>query len=68
MLHFDHELPVTELLDAIWHRVAAERAAHLANAIKQVGEGVFYTAECTPEIEESRKWAQYSMVQHSLKP
>lgn len=62
MLNCDRELAVTELLDAIWHRVAAERAAHLANAIKQAGEGVLYTADCTPEIEESRKWAQYSTV------
>lgn len=62
MLNCDRELAVTELLDAIWHRVAAERAAHLANAIKQAGEGVLYTADCTPETEESRKWAQYSTV------
>lgn len=62
MLDCDRELAVTELLDAIWHRVAAERAAHLANAIKQAGEGVLYTADCTPEIEESRKWAHHSTV------
>lgn len=62
MLTFDRELAITELLDAIWHRVMAERTAHSANAIKQAGEGVLYTAECTPEIEKSRKWAQYSTV------
>lgn len=67
MLNCDRELAVTELLDAIWHRVAAERAAHLANAIKQAGEGVLYTADCTPEIEESRKWAHYSTVLSSSK-
>lgn len=62
MLNCDGELAVSELLDASWHRVMAERAAHLANKIKQAGEGVLYTADCILEIEESRNWAQYSTV------
>lgn len=62
ILNCDRELAVTELLDAIWHRVMAQRSAHSANAIKQAGEGVLYTVGCTPEIEKSRKWARYSTV------
>lgn len=62
MLNCDRELAVTELLDAIWHRVMAQRSAHSANATKQAGEGVLYTAGCTPEIEESREWARYITV------
>lgn len=57
MLNCDRELAVTELLDAIWHRVMAQRSTH-----SQAGDGVLYTAGCTPEIEESPKWARYSTI------
>ena len=56
-LKLDRELPIVELLDAIWHRVMEHRADRLAAAIKQEKDGMLWTSYCAGIIQEGKRWA-----------
>jgi hypothetical protein len=61
----DRELPILQLLDAIWHRVMDERATRLATATKAIINGFSYTPFCAGLVTESRKWARTNRVRSS---
>ena len=56
ILKDDRTLSITDLLDAIWHQVMAERASWLTEANKQLQMNRKFTAACQTKIEYSCKW------------
>jgi hypothetical protein len=56
ILKNDRTLSITDLLDAIWHRVMADRASRFAEANKQAQMNLKFTAACQTQLEYSRKW------------
>lgn len=62
ILREDRSLSITELLDAIWHRVMADRASRLQEAQKQVGDGLTWTSYCQTKLEYGRRWAHSNRV------
>lgn len=61
----DRELPILQLLDALWHRVMDERATRLTTATKAILEGFAYTPFCAGLVTKSRQWARTNQVQVS---
>jgi hypothetical protein len=62
----DRELPILQLLNALWHRVMDERAFRLTTAIKAISEGFAYTPFCASLVAESRQWARTNQVSSPL--
>ena len=56
-LKLDRELPITTLLDSIWHRVMQHRATRLAAAIKEEAAGSTWSSWAGGIIVEGRKWS-----------
>jgi hypothetical protein len=61
----DRELPIVELLDAIWHRVMAARGERLAAANKLLAAGHNTTPFVDGVVSEGRGWAQGNICQVS---
>jgi hypothetical protein len=66
VLREDRVLSITELLDAIWHRVMEERSSRLTEAHRQLADGVKYTSYCQTKLMEGRKWAQGNHVSYTF--
>jgi len=60
-------LSITELLDAIWHRVMTNRASQLQEAQKQARDSLKWTSYCQTKLAYGRKWAQSNRVSLLLK-
>jgi hypothetical protein len=56
ILKDDCTLSITDLLDAIWHRVMADRTSRFAEANKQAQMNLKFTAACQTQLEYSCKW------------
>jgi len=56
ILKEDRTLSITDLLDAIWYRVMADRSLRLEEARKQARLNRKFTAYCQTKLEYSRKW------------
>ncbi len=67
VLREDRTLSITDLLDAIWHRVMTERASRVKEAQKYTAEGVRFTPYCQTKLAYSRKWAQSNQVNLQFK-
>lgn len=65
VLRFDRELPITELLDAIWHRVMAKRSRRLLAAQRALANGASITPWVEAQVEAQRLYAQANTVQIS---
>ena len=66
VLREDRVLSITELIDAIWHRVMEEQLSRLTEACHQLADGVKYTPYCQTKLVESRKWAQGNHVSYTF--
>src|SRR5436190_1335518 len=66
LLREDRCLSITELLDAIWHRVMEARASSKLEAQKQLAEGLRWTSFCQTTLTYSRKWARSNHVSIAL--
>jgi hypothetical protein len=62
ILREDRRMSITELLNAIWHRVMESQASRLVAARKQTEEGCRYTSFCQTKLAYARKWAQSNQV------
>jgi hypothetical protein len=62
ILKEDRTLSITDLLDAIWHRVMADRSLRLEKAHKQTRLNRKFTAYCQTKLEYSRKWMGSNIV------
>jgi hypothetical protein len=62
LLREDRSLSITDLLDAIWHRVMEARACSLKAAQDQLSTGLRWTSFCQTKLEYSRKWARSNHV------
>jgi hypothetical protein len=67
ILREDRTLSITELLDAIWHRVMTNRASRLQEAQNQAKNGLKWTSYCQTKLVYGRKWAQSNKVSLLLK-
>lgn len=56
-------LPITDLLNELWHRVMSERYIRFEEARRQQGKGAVVTPFCASVLSEGRKWAQSCSVQ-----
>lgn len=56
ILKENRTLSITDLLDAIWHRVMADRSLRLEEAHKQAKLNKKFTAYCQTKLEYSCKW------------
>lgn len=65
VLRFDRELPIVELLDALWHRVMEKRAERLGIASLVVEAGGLTTPWVEGKLEEGRALARSNRVQPS---
>ncbi|ELR04437.1 hypothetical protein GMDG_01513 [Pseudogymnoascus destructans 20631-21] len=65
VLRIDRELPIVELLDAIWHRVMEKRGQRLLAATSAITEGRLTTPFVDARIEEGRELARSNRVQIS---
>ena len=65
VLRIDRELPIVELLDAIWHRVMEKRGQRLLAATSAISEGRSTTPFVDARIEEGRELARSNRVQIS---
>jgi hypothetical protein len=66
ILKEDRTLSITDLLNAIWHRVMAERSTRLEEARKQTSQNRKFTAYCQTKLEYSRKWMASNTVSYIL--
>jgi hypothetical protein len=58
-------MSITELLNAIWHRVMELQASRLVEAQKQTEEGCKYTSFCQTKLVYTCKWTQSNQVHMS---
>jgi hypothetical protein len=65
VLRFDRDLLITELLDAIWHRVMEKRSVRLQAATLALKEGCLSTPWVDKQLEIARQWAGSNSVQVS---
>jgi hypothetical protein len=65
VLRFDRELPIVELLNALWHRVMEKRSSRLQAATKALSDGAVTTPWVDSRLEEARQWAGTNSVQVS---
>lgn len=61
----DRGLPVTDLLNELWHRVMNDRYDRLEEARRQQRQGAVVTPLCATVISRDRKWATANSVQRS---
>jgi transposase-like protein len=66
LLREDRNLSITDLLNAIWHRVMEARASSLKAAQEQLDAGLRWTSFCQTKLEYSRKWARSNHVSLTL--
>jgi hypothetical protein len=66
LLREDRNLSVTDLLNAIWHRVIEARASSLKAAQEQLAAGLRWTSFCQTKLEYLRKWARSNHVSLTL--
>jgi len=60
----DRELPIVELLDALWHWVMAQRAERSLLAVEAIAKGQ-WPPLITGLVEEGRNWARCNGLQMS---
>jgi transposase-like protein len=62
ILKEDRTLSIIDLLNAIWHRVMADRVSHLEEARKQARMNKKFTPYCQTKLEYARKWMGSNIV------